>query len=370
MLQASNGAHTRVLSNHDSSTPPNAIRPGLGFPEGRSRPAFLRPPRVLVVYPFRATFIERDIGLLETFCEVRAFLFDRRDQYPALLGSILSADVVVCWFALPFSAVAAVAARAFGRKTIVIAGGWDVAQMPEISYGRILGRRSRLLARIALRAPDLVLAFSESSLRSVRDVAPRSPVRTAYMGVDVTAFTPGEKQDLVVTVANVSRENVLRKGLRTFVDAAAQVPEAQFMVIGKHIDGSVNQLRAVATANVTLTDWLPDREVQDILGKARVYVQASYTEGFGVALAEAMSSGCVPVATWRGAIPEVIGDTGIYFEYGDAVGLATAIRAGLRSGLGPVARRRVQERFSIDRRLRALHDAIASVNGTVRQEAG
>lgn len=326
--------------------------------EDNRRPSPRKRPRVLFVHPFAATFIERDLELFKTFCDVRSFLFDRRARYPALLGSILSADVVVCWFALPFAAAASIAARAIGRKAIVIAGGWDVTQIPEIGYGRLLGRRSRLLALLSLTSANVVLAFSESSMKAILEVAPLSAVRKASLGVDVGTFVPKRKEDIVVTIGNVSQENVLRKGLRTFVDAAAQVPEAQFIVIGKHVDGSVDTLRAAAPRNVTFSDWIPDRDLQEILARARVYVQASYTEGFGVALVEAMSSGCVPVVTRRGAIPEVVGDAGIYFEYGDASGLAEAIRNGLRSDLGAGARRRVVELFSMDRRLTGLRDAI------------
>lgn len=323
-------------------------------------------PRVLLVHPFAATFIERDLALLRTFCDVRSFLFDRNARYPALLRSILSADVVVCWFALPFAAVASLAARAVGRGSVLIAGGWEVTRIPETGYGLLLRPRRRILVRLSLTSADMVLAFSDSSMRSILEIAPLARVRKAYLGVDGGAFAPKEKQDLVVTVANVTQENVLRKGLRTFIEAAGQVPEARFILIGKHVDEAARELRAIAPGNVTLTGWIPDREVQDWLARARVYVQASYTEGFGVALAEAMSSACVPVVTRRGAIPEVVGEAGLYFEYGDAAGLTEAIRSGLRSGLGQEARRRILDLFNLDRRLLALRDAIVLVRGVER----
>ena len=327
----------------------------------RERPVPGRLPRVLFVYPFPATFIKRDMDALQTFCEVTPLLFSRRSQYPTLLKSILSADIIYCWFALPFAAVAAIVGRTVGRRVIVVAGGWDVARIPELGYGRLLTKRGLAIARVSLRAADLVLAFSENSKATIREVAPRSPVRLAYLGVDADFFRPTEKEDLVVTIAQISRENVLRKGLRTFVDAAKEVPDVQFIVIGRHLDDAIDQLRAVAPSNVRFLGEVSDSDLREILGRARVYVQASYTEGFGVALAEAMASGCVPIVTRRGAIPEVVGETGLYVDYGDSHELANAIREGLRSRLGAEARARILDRFTITRRLDTLRTAVLSL---------
>ena len=204
----------------------------------------------------------------------------------------------------------------------------------------------------------MVLAFSEHSKTSIREVAPKSPVRLAYLGVDAELFHPAEKENLVVTVAQVSRENVLRKGLRTFVDAAKEVPEAQFIIVGRPLDDAMEELRAAGPRNVRFLGEVSDPDLREILGRARVYVQASYAEGFGVALAEAMASGCVPVVTRRGAMPEVVGDTGLYVDYDNPNELANAIREGLRSQLGARARARILDRFTIARRLNALRNAV------------
>ena len=277
------------------------------------------------------------------------------------MESILSVDIIYCWFALPYAAVAAVEARAFGKRVIVVAGGWDVSQIPEIGYGRLLTRCGLAIARVSLGWPELVLAFSETSKTAIRKVAPNSPVSLAYLGIDTVQFHPKEKEDLVVTIAQVSRENVRRKGLRTFVEAASEVPEARFVVVGKHVDEAVHELRTVGATNVGFPGELSDIDLRDTLGRARVYVQASFTEGFGVAVAESMASGCVPVVTRRGALPEVVGDAGLYFEYGDSHGLANAIRVGLRSQVGALARGRVMERFTMARRLVTLRDAVLGV---------
>ena len=103
------------------------------------------------------------------------------------------------------------------------------------------------------------------------------------------------------------------------------------------------------------------KELHELLARSKVYVQASYTEGFGLALAEAMASGCVPVVTRRGAIPEIVGNAGFYAEYGDEAAFAKRIREALRSETGTDARRRVERLFSVERRSQELRRVIAQL---------
>src|SRR5439155_25556918 len=47
---------------------------------------------------------------------------------------------------------------------------------------------------------------------------------------------------------------------------------------------------------------------------ARLLVQPSFEEGFGIPVLEAMTAGVPVVASNRGALPEVVGDTGILVD--------------------------------------------------------
>ncbi len=318
-------------------------------------------PRVFFVHDIGATFVQKDLALLRTFCEVTPLLFRGPRDYFRLIKGLLRCDIVYCWFALDFAAVAVVLAKFTGRGSIVASGGWDVARFKEIGYGRLLRRRGRIAARIACSIADLVLAFSDWSAERVREVAPTSRVRRAYLGVDLDTFWPGPKEDLVLCVANINRENIERKGLRTFVRAASSVPEAKFLLIGRWWDEAADELRDIAPSNVTLTGWLAPGDLREVFSRAKVYCQASYTEGFGLAVAEAMASGCVPVVCRTGALPEVVGETGLYVPYGDESSLAIAIREALRSPHGSEARDRVRRFFPEEGRREELRVAIEDV---------
>ena len=78
-------------------------------------------------------------------------------------------------------------------------------------------------------------------------------------------------------------------------------------------------------------------------------------------MAEGMLCGCVPVVTDRGAIPEVVGDTGFYVPYGDPEATAEAIKEALNSNKGKQARERIKKMFPIERRERELISEIECV---------
>ena len=83
-----------------------------------------------------------------------------------------------------------------------------------------------------------------------------------------------------------------------------------------------------------------------------MYVQASRHEGFGLAVAEAMLAGCVPVVVNVTAMPEVVGDAGVLIDSQRPAEVAAGVRRALE--LGPEAAQRARERilgrFPMERR--------------------
>jgi len=71
-----------------------------------------------------------------------------------------------------------------------------------------------------------------------------------------------------------------------------------------------------------------------------------------------MACGCVPVVTDRGALPEVVGDTGFYVQYGDGKATAEAIGNALISDREAIARKRIEDMFSLREREKVLIELI------------
>ena len=69
----------------------------------------------------------------------------------------------------------------------------------------------------------------------------------------------------------------------------------------------------------------PDKR-RELYEGARLVVQPSFEEGFGLPVLEAMAVGVPVIAADRGALPEVLGDAGLLVDPGQPAQLAAAIR--------------------------------------------
>jgi glycosyltransferase involved in cell wall biosynthesis len=108
------------------------------------------------------------------------------------------------------------------------------------------------------------------------------------------------------------------------------------------------------------------QDTTGILKAGDIYVMASDTEGFGIALVEAMSTGLVCVATNCGGPAEIVvnGENGILVDVSDEAVLAGLRHALLlsteeRRRLIAQARRTVEERFEIHAAVRRALDSMA-----------
>jgi glycosyltransferase involved in cell wall biosynthesis len=312
--------------------------------------------RVLFVAPRPSSFIELDRALLAERFEVLP-LYGNRPQrnLRALAGAVRAADVVFGWWAHLHTLAPFTLARRMGTPTVLIVGGFDVANMPEIGYGNQRGGWRRWVSRWVMRRADVLATNARYSAEKLERNVGIRPERVTVVqhGVpDPYGTDPVAPQRLAITVGNVDEVNLERKGLRPFVRAAARLPDVRFEVVGRHIDGAAAQLRAIATGNVALPGFLEQDELEARLRRAAVYVQASQHEGFGVSVAEAMLAGAIPVVTPAGALPEVVGDVGIVVASAAPEPLAEGIGAALRAGPDRrrAARERVLREFSVDRR--------------------
>ncbi len=316
------------------------------------------------------SFVRNDAELLSNEFDVEKTIFigrkkNIRDLFYTIfkiLSGILRNDISFCWFADSRAFFTVLFSRLLRKKSIVVIGGYEVANIPEINYGGALIKTSRFNVNFVLKYADRVLAVSQCSYREILenyDPENKDKIKIIYNGVNANKFFPDKtKEDLIITVGFVERTNLTRKGLETFVKAAAFLPYKQFVLIGKFRDDSIEYLRYIAAPNVTFTGFVSDEKLLEYFRKAKVYVQVSAHEGFGLSLAEAMLCECVPVVTEKGAIPEVVGNTGFYVTYDDPKSTAEAIREALTSDKGKMARQRILDNYSLRKRGKLLIEEI------------
>lgn len=331
--------------------------------------------KVLFVHGYQpaqiASFVRQDLAILRQLYHVEELsLFTFTSKFrgplstPAIWNAVYRNDLVFGWFTE--CAPVILIARLLRKPALLVGGGADVVSIPEISYGLTISGLKYWLATLGLKLATQVLLFSDSSRKSLLNIPGIRPTKlqTLYLGVDCDHFTPlGAKKAQALTVGYITRSNLRRKGLQTFVEAARHTPEISYRVVGNPTDqDALNQLKAVMGVNVAYLGYLDEIQLLNEYRNSRVYAQLSMHEGFGMALAEAMACECIPVITNRGAIPEVVGDTGIYVPLETPLMAGEAIRQIIldpaNEKMGQQARQRVMELFPISKRKEGIQDAV------------
>ena len=334
--------------------------------------------KILIVCPgARSPFVRSDAAILskqypteilgvDTLPFPRKFVLLFRLLSLLLKGEVL---MVLLYFSVPaYAPFVVTLAKLFGTKVVVITGGYDTTYVPVIDWGEMKNLWKRIAQRYALAMVDLVLCFSEFSKSDVLKYSKPKRVEALYFGIDTDYFKPdGSKEPLVITVCfQVNESTLIQKGLRTMIESARSIPEAQFVLIGEtKDDAGVTEARRTAPSNVRFHDkFTYGKELLQFYQRATVYVQASAHEGFGIANTEAMSCECVPVVTNTTALPEVVGDAGFFVPFADVTATVEAIKRALKSpDLGKKARARIIENFTSAKHEQTLLAYVRSVIG-------
>lgn len=329
--------------------------------------------RVLYVHPGRemSGFVASDFRLLAERFGATALPWTRLGDARAVRRALRGHDAVLTWFLSHHAAVCAFLARRQGKPSIAVTSSEEVT--PPALLGEPPWRlKDRWATSYAFNRSDLVLTGSRCTLQEamlLRRPRARSEVRHVPLAVDAQRFQPrGPKEGVVVSACVMSAASARRKRIGLLVEAARELPGVQVVIPGKHHDDTGRLLAARAPPNVSIPGALPDEAYLALLQRAKVYVQASIHEGFGISNAEAMACGCVPVVARTGALPEVVGDAGFYLdEPPSAKGLAEAVRRAMASDLGANARARILAHYDVRQRGEALARAVEdAVQGRLR----
>ena len=289
---------------------------------------------ILFVHNHAAHFVRLDLEELRKRYQVTELHLRSRRLNPfAIWREVKRHDLVFGWFASWHTWLPLEFAKRLGKPAVLVIGGYDLANMPEIGYGHQRGGLKKWISRRTMRLASCLITNSHYS----REEAARNTtvceaqVSVVYHGVPdpFKSLPQGARARMVLTVGNVDRGNLLRKGHEAFVRAAALMPDVNFVLAGAWADDAADHLRALATPNVKLTNRLSNEELSDYYRQASVYVQASLHEGFGMSVAEAMLAGCVPVVTRAGALPEVAGAAGVFLETPSPSAIAAGISKAL-----------------------------------------
>lgn len=235
-------------------------------------------------------------------------------------------------------------------------------------HRHILARATRVIAVSNAVAKELRAQriLSESQIATVPNGIDVERFAKARASFDRTQFLRGIGLPVDCLVVGSIGELRTLKRHDDFIRAAAMIvekfPETQFVLAGldTSASGEVRKQLEKLVSELGLTDcfyflgWLDDAE--RLLCAMDVFVSASETESFGLAIAEAMAARTPVVATETEGAREVVenGQTGLLTPIGDPKQIAEAVCALLedadrRSEMGTRAQEAVQARFSLKR---------------------
>jgi len=236
------------------------------------------------------------------------------------------------------------------------------------------------LHRITLSKAARIIGVSEAVAAQLRAdaIVPYDKIRVVLNGIDTARFASTRAgfdrtqffanwkfPDEAMLIGTIGELTPL-KGQVEFLQAASlvvkQYPTAYFVIAGidhsrgnKHharLKGLIEELKL--TERVRLIGWLED--LAQLYCGLDVFVSASHTESFGLALAEAMASSTAVVSTETEGAVELIrpGETGVLVSIGDVDKLAEAILVLLkdretRVRLGHAAQQTASARFDLER---------------------
>jgi glycosyltransferase involved in cell wall biosynthesis len=236
------------------------------------------------------------------------------------------------------------------------------------------GWRQAPLARFVLRrAVSVAVSDEVHSAIVAGGWAPAARVRTILNGVDPERYCPGRGREaarralgwtgdefVVGIVARLAPEKDHANLVRGFAQFARATPRARLAIIG---DGPLRAALEAEAAGRRLGDrcrFLGERrDVPDLLPGLDLFVLSSTREGTPLTLLEAMAAGLSAVTTAVGGMPAVVveGETGLLVPPGEPEALASAFARlaadpEARRRMGAAGRRRVVERYSLDRMTR------------------
>jgi glycosyltransferase involved in cell wall biosynthesis len=333
--------------------------------------------KLLYVHSRKASFVAIDREILAERYEVRDWYQPGRlPNVIGLIPAVIRSDVVFGWFASWHTFFPITLAWLLRKPSVMIIGGFDTANMPDIGYGYQQGGLRRWASRWIMRRARRLVTNSNYSLSEITANTPIPPERVTVIHHGVPdpfgGLPEGEREAMALTVGHLVTSTLMQKGHQPFVEAASHLPDVRFVFVGKAHDDAIDTLRGLAGDNVEFTGWVSDDELYDLYRRGRVYVQASRHEGFGLAVAEAMLAGCVPVVMNVTAMPEVVGDAGILLSSQDPEAVASGVREALAlDASAPArARERILSEFPMERRregiLRVVGEAIGQPERSIR----
>jgi glycosyltransferase involved in cell wall biosynthesis len=346
--------------------------------------------RLIYIYPHNSSFVRKDKEIFNTQFEVSEFEFAVSHKWLTpwflfkellfLIRFIPKSKFIIIQFGGYHSFIPILFGRLFNISSAIVLGGTDCVSFPSINYGNLRKNPLKWFTLKSLRYASVLIPASRALVEydysyqkidypkqgyKYFDPNNNTPYKIISNGISVVKFrlvtgVTRKPKSFITVCTNLDKRNYQLKGIDLYLKAAALFPESDFIVIGKPVPG----FKLEVTSNVKHIEFVQNDDLPAILSSCTFYCQFSLSEGFGVALIEAMSCGCIPLVSKVGILDYIIGNSGFVLERRDESLMIKVIEMALRSdveALSAAARQRVVDEFTDERRKAELLQLIDSL---------
>jgi hypothetical protein len=324
--------------------------------------------KILFIYTNYSTFVKTDFEILSSEHEVTKYQFkpvrgilktaiQLIKQKVFLLINIWKFDAVFVWFADYHSFLPVLFAKILRKKSIIVIGGYDVANIPELKYGSLSSPLRKMLTLFSIKNTSLCIPVVENLEKKINEIAPKAKTQTIYTGYkfglneEKQLLSEREKMILTVSITN-NRQRFLIKGLDRYKELAEKLPDFMFYIIGVYEEAK--PLFNPIPKNLVLLPPLNQSELKEYYLKASFYAQFSRSEGLPNALCEAMLYGCIPLGLDIGGIPTAIGLTSLVLDEWNVQNAADYIIRNHNKANREACITRIKQKFDLNLRKKKL----------------
>ncbi|HZX20319.1 MAG TPA: glycosyltransferase family 4 protein [archaeon] len=246
-----------------------------------------------------------------------------------VFGKIKDTDVVHV-HGIGFFSDFLIATKFLHKKKVVVSTHGGVFHTENIGFLKKI--YFNFLQRLLLRFADKMIAVSKNDFELFKKIT--NNVVLVENGINVSDFTPGKKQkNSFLFVGRFSKN----KRVELLLDAFSKV-EAEFSLIIAGVDWEnllkkyrekVSELGLEKKVSFAINPSA--EELRALYASSEFFVSASQYEGFGLALAEAMASGCIPIVQENEGFSQILsGKQGFLADFEDAKKTAAEIEKAMK----------------------------------------